>query len=67
MPSVINASYNNKILRGNYYKILGNEFRKLWFFSLKRVDGLNLVLSDYSEGIHHVKNFTKEVKQSKGA
>lgn len=29
-------------------KILGSEFRKLWFVSLKGVDGLNLILSAYS-------------------
>lgn len=40
-------------------KILGSKFRKLWFVSLKGVDGLNLILSAYSKGIC----FTKETQQ----
>lgn len=63
MSSVINAFYNNKILQDNYYKILSNEFRKLWFVSIKRVNGLNLVISAYSKGAHQMKIFTKETHQ----
>lgn len=44
MSSVINASYNNKILQDKYDKILGNKFRKLFAYILKRIDGLNLFL-----------------------
>lgn len=60
MSSLINAFYNNKILKDNYYKLLGNEFRKSWFVFMKIVDWLNRVFSVHSKGVHQMKKFTKK-------
>lgn len=62
MSSVINAFYNHKILQDNYYKILSNEFRKLWFVFMKS-RWAHLVISAYCKGAHQMKKFTKETHQ----
>ena len=61
MASVINAFTTTKYYKTTTIKIIGNEFRKLWFVSLKGVDGLNLSISGYS------KVSTSQRKHNRGA